>query len=127
VDRGHHLPESDLRFRMAQLSHLFIHVTSLAETRRFYVDRLGLEVLAEYPGYLRIGSPGGFHFGCEELPGVGAEGIELVISVDDVDTTHADLVAAGVGFDSAPMDMEWGARHAWLRDPSGYRVSIYST
>ena len=112
---------------MARLSHLFIHVSSLAETRRFYVDRLGLEVLAEHPGYLRIGTPGGFHFGCEELPGVGAEGIELVIAVDDVDTTYADLVNAGVVFDSPPADTDWGARHAWLRDPSGYRLSIYST
>jgi catechol 2,3-dioxygenase-like lactoylglutathione lyase family enzyme len=112
---------------MARLSHLFLHVRSLAATREFYVDRLGLEVLAEHPGYLRIGTPGGFHFGCEELPDVGAEGIELVIAVDDVDSTHAHLVAAGVVFDSEPADMEWGARHAWLRDPSGYRLSIYSS
>ena len=50
----------------ARLSHLFVRVHSLAETRRFYVELLGLEVLMEEPGYLRIGNPDGWHMGMEE-------------------------------------------------------------
>jgi catechol 2,3-dioxygenase-like lactoylglutathione lyase family enzyme len=110
----------------ARLSHLFVHVRSLAETRRFYVDLLGLEVLMEEPGYLRIGNADGWHMGMEEAEPIGADGIELVIGVGDVDEAYRRLADAGVAFDSAPQDMEWGARHAWLRDPSGYRLSIYS-
>lgn len=111
----------------ARLSHLFMHVTDLAAIRRFYVDQLGLEVLMEEPGYLRIGNADGWHIGMEEVPDeVGSIGIELVLRVDDVDEAYARLTDAGVSFDTAPRDMEWGARHAWLRDPSGYRLSIYS-
>ncbi len=109
-----------------RLSHLFVHVSDLTATRHFYVDLLGLEGLMEGGGYLRIGNSDGWHMGMEEGEPVGADGIELVIGVADVDSAHARLVDAGVTFDTPPTDMEWGARHAWLRDPSGYRLSIYS-
>lgn len=110
----------------ARLSHLFVRVRSLAEARHFYVDLLGLEVLMEEPGYLRIGNADGWHMGMEEGAPIGADGLELVLRVDDVDDAYGRLVAAGVTFETEPLDMEWGARHAWLRDPSGYRLSIYS-
>ncbi len=110
----------------ARLSHLFVHVADLAAARHFYVDLLGLEVLMEGGGYLRVGNADGWHMGMEEGEPVGAEGIELVIAVPDVDAAFARLADAGIAFDSPPTDTEWGARHAWLRDPSGYRLSIYS-
>lgn len=112
----------------AALSHLFIHVTDLARTRAFYVDLLGLEPLMEGGGYLRVGGGGGFHLGFEErdAPEVGAAGIELVVRVEDVDAAYERLIAAGVTFDTKPGDQDWGARHAWLRDPDGYRLSIYT-
>jgi catechol 2,3-dioxygenase-like lactoylglutathione lyase family enzyme len=111
----------------ASLSHLFVHVRDLPEARRFYVDRLGLELLVEEPGYIRIGGGDGFHIGMEEVPDeVGAAGVEIVVAVADVDEDYARLRAEGVEFESEPQDMPWGARHAWLRDPSGYRLSIFS-
>ncbi|MGH2379911.1 MAG: VOC family protein [Candidatus Limnocylindria bacterium] len=110
----------------AHLSHLFMHVSSLAESRRFYVDLLGLEVLIDEPGYLRVGNADGWHIGMEEATPVGAPGIELVVRVPDVDAAHARLADAGVLFETRPTDTDWGARHAWLRDPSGYRLSVYS-
>lgn len=112
----------------AAFSHLFVHVRDLAATRRFYVELLGLEALMEGGGYLRVGGAGGFHAGFEErdAPEVGAAGIELVIRVDDVDAAYERLSAAGVTFDTRPEDQEWGARHAWLRDPDGYRLSLYT-
>ena len=45
---------------MAALSHLFVHVRDLERARRFYVDYVGLEVLQEGGGYLRLGGSGGF-------------------------------------------------------------------
>jgi len=111
---------------MTSYSHLFVHVSDLARTREFYVDRLGLEVLLEHPGYLRVGGGDGFHIGFEEREQaqVGAAGIEIVIAVDDVDATWSRLRAAGIALDTEPHDQEWGARHAWLRDPDGYRLSL---
>lgn len=112
----------------ARYSHLFVHVTDLARTRAFYVDLLGLEALMEGGGYLRVGGGEGFHVGFEEREAseVGAAGIELVVRVDDVDAAYERLTTAGVTFDTKPRDQDWGARHAWLRDPDGYRLSIYA-
>ena len=108
-------------------SHCFLHVSDLGRTRAFYVDRLGLEVLAEGDDYLRIGGGGGFNVGIEERPAseVGAPGIELELRVSDVDVVAARLREAGIAL-TEPSDQEWGARHAWLHDPDGYRLSIWS-
>jgi catechol 2,3-dioxygenase-like lactoylglutathione lyase family enzyme len=113
---------------VSALSHLFVHVSDLARTRRFYVERLGLSVLTEEDGYLRIGGNDGFHMGVEERGAdeVGAVGIEIEVRVPDVDQTYREMSEDGVAFESPPADMPWGARHAWLRDPDGYRLSIYS-
>ena len=111
-----------------RLSHLFVRVSNLERTRAWYVDLLGLEVLVDEPEYLRVGGGGGFAIGFEAGPPgeVGAVGIEVVVEVDDVDRRYEELVAAGARADEPPGDQEWGARHAWLRDPDGYRVSIFS-
>jgi catechol 2,3-dioxygenase-like lactoylglutathione lyase family enzyme len=114
----------------SSFSHLFVTVRDLGATYRFYVEQLGLEVLMGGPdeGYLRLGGGGGFHIGFEAHPEMAAppSGMELVIRVDDVDATYERLAGEGIAFDGPPRDQEWGARHAWLRDPSGYRLSIYS-
>jgi catechol 2,3-dioxygenase-like lactoylglutathione lyase family enzyme len=109
-------------------SHLFIHVSSLPASRAFYVDRLGLEVLMEEPGYLRVGGGEGFHIGLEERPPaeVGGTGIEIVVRVGDVDVMASSLRDAGLEI-TDPEDQPWGDRHAWTNDPDGYRISIYST
>jgi catechol 2,3-dioxygenase-like lactoylglutathione lyase family enzyme len=112
---------------MAALSHLFVHVRDLERARRFYVDYVGLEVLQEGGGYLRLGGGGGFHMGIEERPesSVGAVGVEIVVRVPDVDAAAARLRAAGIDV-TEPADQPWGARHAWLHDPDGYRLSLYT-
>lgn len=51
-----------------RLNHLFIHVADLSASRSFYVDALGLEVLFEEPGYLRVRGQDGFHIGMEQIP-----------------------------------------------------------
>jgi catechol 2,3-dioxygenase-like lactoylglutathione lyase family enzyme len=112
----------------ARLSHLFVVVADLAVSRAFY-ERIGLEVLLEEDGYVRLGGGDGFHVGMEEAaPGspLGPSGIEIVVQVDDVDRRFDELRAAGLEFDAEPADMPWGARHAWFRDPDGNRLSIYS-
>jgi lactoylglutathione lyase len=114
------------------LSHLFVHMTSLRASRSFYVERLGLELLdgtgEDGSGYMRLGGGGGFALGMEErAPAeVGAAGIELVLEVADVDTEYERLQQLGVAFEAGPTNRGWGARHCWLRDPDGYRISLYS-
>ena len=110
------------------LTHLFVHVTSLEATRHFYIDYLGLEVLTDDEGYLRVGGGDGFHMGFEERDwaDVGAPGIQINVRVDDVDETWRRLREEGVPMSGPPEDQEWGTRQAWLFDPDGYRLSIYS-
>ena len=57
----HRLGGREERGWAARFDHLFMHVTSLATTRRFYVDLIGLEVLADEGAYIRLGSRGGLH------------------------------------------------------------------
>src|SRR5262249_9301648 len=83
ASRQYHLP-------MTRLSHLFVHVSDLEQARRFYVEDLGLSILMEEDGYLRLGGGDGFHMGMEQRdPGeVGSTGIEIVIQVPDVDVAY---------------------------------------
>lgn len=113
----------------AELSHLFIIVGDLPTSRSFYADLIGLEVLFEEDAYVRLGGGEGFHMGMEQAPSgtlLGGQSIEIVIRVDDVDRRYGELRGKGVEFEAAPMDQPWGSRHAWLSDPDGNRISIFS-
>lgn len=110
---------------MTSLSHLFMRVGDLGRSRDFYVDLLGLDVLMEGGGYLRVGGRDGFHIGIEQGAASTGSAIEVVVRVDDVDAVAERLRAAGVEV-GEPADQPWGARHAWLRDPDGTPLSIYS-
>jgi len=110
-----------------RLSHLFTHVPDLKAMRRFYVEQLGLEVLMEEAGYLRVGGGGGFNIGMEELSaGMRSEGLEINVEVPDVDLLHERLAAEGVSFLAPPADMPWGVRECWLNDPSGVLVGLFT-
>jgi glyoxylase I family protein len=109
----------------SSLSHLFMPVRSLDDARRLYVELLGLEVLVDEGGYVRLGGGGGFHLGVEEAADAAARQADIVVRVDDVDATVARLRAAGIEV-TDPEDQEWGARHAWLHDADGRPISIYT-
>jgi catechol 2,3-dioxygenase-like lactoylglutathione lyase family enzyme len=111
----------------ATVDHLFMVVTDLVRSVAFYTG-LGLLAHDWGGGYVRLHGPDGTFIGMEERPAAEVQpgGIELVIRVDDVHARHAELAAAGVAFESPPEPQEWGAVHAWLRDPDGYRLSIFT-
>jgi len=111
----------------ARLSHLFVTVGDLAVSRAFWSETIGLEVLVEDEGYVRVGGGDGFTMGIEHAtPGEERE-VEVVVRVADVDAACARLLAADIECDSPPEEMPWGARHIWLRDPDGRRISLYSS
>jgi catechol 2,3-dioxygenase-like lactoylglutathione lyase family enzyme len=111
-----------------QLTHILLYVSDLARSRAFYVDTLGLEPQVEEDDYLRLSGMGvdlGLHRAYEPEQTANG-GVELQLRVDDVDVWHRRLSAQRASFTQAPADMPWGARHAFLRDPDGYRLSIYT-
>lgn len=111
-----------------RLSHLFLYVSDLERSRRFYTEVLGLKVLLEENGYVRVGVPDGVHIGMEvgKPWQIGAHGIEINLQVEDVDEWTQRLKQSGVRFEQEPSDMPWGARHAFFQDPDGYRLSIFT-
>jgi catechol 2,3-dioxygenase-like lactoylglutathione lyase family enzyme len=52
-------------------------------------------------------------------PGAGAR-VQFTLTVDDVDTTCAELTARGVELLNGPLDRPWGIRTASFRDPAGH-------
>lgn len=110
---------------MPRLSHLFVLTRDLDRARRFFGDALGLSVMSDGTGYMRVEGSGGFHIGMEEGDPGPPNSIEITIEVDDVDEVYRRAVAAGVEFEGPPGDQPWGARHAWFRDPDGRRMSIF--
>lgn len=78
---------------------------------------------------MAVGGNGGFAIGIEQVPleQVSPRGPEITLRVDDVDETVTRLKEMGVQIEAEPADQPWQARHAWLRDPDGRRMSIYST
>jgi catechol 2,3-dioxygenase-like lactoylglutathione lyase family enzyme len=110
------------------LTHLFMEVADLERARWFWVEALGLELLEDRGAYIRVGGGGGFAIGIEQAPGrVSPQGPEITMRVDDVDVAVARLRDLGVEIVDGPTDQPWGARHAWLLDPDGRRMSIYSS
>ena len=110
----------------ASFDHLYLRVSDLGRSVAFY-ERLGFSA-TRWDGYVRLEGDDGIYIGMEQDTSVRAgSAIELVIRVDDVDRRYEELTAAGVRFDGSPADQEWGARHVWLADPDGNRLSLFST
>ncbi|WP_328535926.1 VOC family protein [Streptomyces sp. NBC_00344] len=51
---------------------------------------------------------------------------DLSIEVEDVDTVHAAVVAAGAEIVHPLQDEEWGVRRFFVRDPNGKVVNVVS-
>jgi catechol 2,3-dioxygenase-like lactoylglutathione lyase family enzyme len=111
----------------SRLSHLFMSTTDLDASRRLFVGLLGLEILMDEGGYLRVGGGGGFHLGIEEGESERGPGLEIVVAVDDVDQAYLVLESGGVAVEAPPEEQPWGGRHFWFRDHDGRRFSVAGT
>ncbi|HEX8033333.1 MAG TPA: VOC family protein [Ktedonobacterales bacterium] len=113
-------------------------VSDLAASRRWYVEGLGLAVLAELPGpsgnvaliHLRrwryqdmLLVPG------RSLDAPSARGIRLTFSAHgaDLDTLIAQARAVEDGVVEGPYTTPWNTRDVLARDPDGYEVVFTST
>lgn len=102
-----------------------VHVSDLARSRRFYAEQLGwkLETNEATVAGFRFGS--GYLVllaGPDSKAGSHAGGMHVAVLVDDIDTEHARLRAAGV--EVRPLlSQPWGERNFSFRDPDGYEWS----
>jgi catechol 2,3-dioxygenase-like lactoylglutathione lyase family enzyme len=107
-----------------RLSHLFMLTSDLDASRRLFVGLLGLEILTDEGGYLRVGGGGGFHLGIEKGEAGPSPGLEIVVAVDDVDQAYLALERGGIAVEAPPEEQPWGVRHLWFRDHDGRRLSV---
>lgn len=111
-----------------------IAVRDIDRAKTFYTDVLGLGVAMEpAPGVLFLGAGEGSMVQLYERPGHEPSAATIAtFKVDDIDTTVAALVDAGVtfesydepGFRTGPDHILEGGRLAWLTDPDGNIIGL---
>ena len=92
-----------------------------------FYRKLGFKLIVLSEGrYARFELPSGsttlsIHVEDDHQP----SGTMLYFEVEDVDARHAELVAAGIAFDTAPENTSWLWREARFRDPAGNPLCLF--
>lgn len=106
----------------ARLGYVNIFVSNFDRALEFYRDRLGLAVNmtdAEF-GYASFNTAGAaFAIARTDQAELLGRHTGIGWVVEDVDKAHAELVNAGVEFESPPARQPWGGYMAILKDPDG--------
>lgn len=103
-----------------------IRSDSPAETRDFFVQLLGFEVVMDIGWIVTVAAPNdpGVQVSIISNDDMAAPGIS--VGVDDVDAVHAKAVEQGFEIVYSLRDEEWGVRRFMLREPSGTVVNVVS-
>lgn len=125
-----------------KLNNIRLLVNNFDKCFNFYKDTVGLTVTWGNKGGVYasfdIGLPSGLSLFKADLMytvlGQKANPTEkrtdnavIVIQVDNVDASYAELKAKGVNFITEPNDMpDWGIRVAHLRDPENNLLELYN-
>jgi catechol 2,3-dioxygenase-like lactoylglutathione lyase family enzyme len=118
-----------------------IVVSDMAKALAFY-RRLGLDLPADADSQPHVEAqlPGGLRMAWDTVEVVrsfdpgwttpsGGHGVGLAFACDtpsDVDSTFAELVAAGHHGHLEPWDAFWGQRYAVVHDPDGNPVDLFA-
>ena len=100
---------------------------ALAESREFYAH-LGLEEVMNQGWITTLASPTNptaqlSLFTHDKTAPVTPD---ISIEVDDVDTAHAAMRAAGAEIVHPLQDEPWGVRRFFVRDPNGHVINVLS-
>jgi catechol 2,3-dioxygenase-like lactoylglutathione lyase family enzyme len=116
-------------------NHAMIYSKDVSTALRFYAEKLGFKLLEDFQHdgrsvYARLKSPRGSTTIALHAVAPGDElhtgGIRLYFEVPDLERYCERLESAGVQFSQKPKQMPWGWKHAYLDDPDGHEVSLYS-
>ena len=110
-----------------ELNQVTMPVADVPRAIAFY-KRLGFKQIVDAPHYARFECrPDGPSFSVH-LSDIGApsDGVVIYFESDDVDAEIARLRGAGIELESGPVDQRWLWREAYLRDPDGNRICLYS-
>ena len=114
-----------------RLNQVTASARDLVASTAFY-QALGLRLIVQTDHYVRFecpdsdgGEPAPFSLHLDpDTAGVTATSVYF--EDDDLDATVERLKAGGLAFDSDPVDQSWLWREAWLRDPTGNVICLYS-
>lgn len=107
---------------------------NLAESKVFYTEKLGCQVIFEAEWYLLLRWPGGEEIGFLQ-PGLEAQhpafrkmyegnGMWISIEVEDVDHYYNLWLGKEVEMMIPLRDEPWGERHFAFRDPNGVSIDV---
>lgn len=107
----------------------------VAGTAKFYVDHFRFKPLFQNEWYVHLQSAedqsvnlGLVHLNHDTIPpegrGRGAGGLLINFEVEDVDSVHDRLVAAGLPILRSLRDEDFGQRHFITRDPNGVLIDV---
>ena len=100
-------------------------VADLRDAVETYRAVLGVEVLMDHGWIVTLGSPGNpAQFSLMTADETAPVTPAASLQVDDVDTAHAEAVAAGLEIVHPVTDEPWGVRRFFLRDASGNVVNV---
>ncbi|GAA5040369.1 lactoylglutathione lyase [Thermocatellispora tengchongensis] len=116
-----------------RMLHLGLRVTDLERSPAFYTAlgyaELGHVAETEFGSLTMLQLPGDpfvslelVHDPARPVTDISAVN-HLVVQVDDLDATIADLAGRGVTAEP-PADLGQGMRTSWLTDPDGYRIEL---
>ena len=118
-----------------EFNHAMIYSRDVAAALRFYVDQLGFKLIENFQHegrsvYARLKSPRGSTTIALHAVAPGDElhtgGVRLYFEVQGLEQFCEQLESAGVQLSQKPKQMPWGWKHAYLNDPDGHEVSLYS-
>ena len=108
--------------------------TRLADSREFYRELLGLEVVFENDWYVglihpedasvQLGFVAADHDSVPAAYRAPAQGVLVTVEVDDVDAIRERARDQGVPIELELRDEDWGQRHFIAADPNGLLVDV---
>ncbi len=110
-----------------------IVTSKFAETKAFYIDQLGFELVFENEFYVLLTGHGDqISFLLPEhptqapifQPAFGGRGVYLTVDVEDVDAEYARVKSRGVPMEVDLRDEPWGDRHFAVVDPNGVGIDF---
>ena len=107
----------------------------IQETKAFYLENLGFEVVFENDFYLLLQTPGGQAQLSFLLPNhptqqplfqspFRGEGMYLTIEVEDVDNLYKKMQSKSVAIKIELRNEPWGDRHFAIQDPNGIGIDL---
>ena len=129
-----------MKFAQAHpISDVCILVTDIEASMRFYVDRLGFQLLHRAPGFADFSGAGltlalwerehiAQHAQVHVKPG-SASAVLIAVKIESLtvlDQVYEELQVAGIDFLAPPADYPWNARCLYFHGPDGETWELYA-